>query len=755
MATVGLNRVIEHLRRTASAGLADGDLLERFVNSRDEGAFETLLQRHGPMVLGVCRRILRSEADAEDAFQATFLVLVRKANSIRPKGMVGNWLFGVAQNTALKAKAMIHKRRVKERESGTLPKPAAAEEVWQQVQALLDEELGRLPDKYRVTIVLCDLEGKTIKDAARRLDWPQGTVATRLAQGRRLLAKRLSKHGLALSGGVLAVLLSQGAVSAVVSVPLALFTTKAASGLISAKVATLTDGVVKAMFLTKLKIALTIAVVALLVMGGVSMFGGRTTIAAAAQTGGAVQASGEDESQFKPTGKPIGTSPSDPREMAPLYELQVQLIQDGMGSTAANKATKGPRIGEEENEFRLHRDVRDIRSLRMALPMAVPGRVQITPGGAVVGNAKREFLGVFLQATILEEKAKSVKIALTLEDIGLVGGKADIQRLFSTKQSGLLGVVQESSFDPKTMPGRLTIRVTVHRLKGPQPPRSANLPKQPGESSAANEPVYPNLDAHRQRGLDQEKLLRELDDAKLQSVKPSSYGGNPIDHDLWAVLGLKGKKAPESTVTKANRGLRGGVTVTDVRPQGAADSVILPGDILVGLDVWETLDVQACSFVLRQCQKQKSESVKYHVVRNAKLLTGTLNLRFPPVVEPSQGELPKAQTGKGTTVGRLLHERLAILKDRENVTEKAFQTGNATIVELAEAKTLVFQAEMALCESHQERLKVLEKAVAFARDYEGRAMQLHRKGLVSGTAVLALTAKRLEAEIALERARGR
>jgi RNA polymerase sigma factor (sigma-70 family) len=182
MVAYALNRVIEHLRQAAArqhgAGLADGDLLERYIDRRDEAAFEVLLRRHGPMVLGVCRRILRNEAGAEDAFQATFLVLVRKANSIRPRGMVSNWLFGVARNTALKAKAMIHKRRVKEREASTLPKSAAAEEVWRQVQGLLDEELGRLPDKYRVSIVLCDLEGKTIREAARHLGWPQGTVAT-------------------------------------------------------------------------------------------------------------------------------------------------------------------------------------------------------------------------------------------------------------------------------------------------------------------------------------------------------------------------------------------------------------------------------------------------------------------------------------------------------------------------------------------------------------------------------------------------
>ncbi len=284
MATNALNRVIQHLRRTAvgrdSAGPADAELLDCYLARRDEGAFEALVRRHGPMVLGVCRRILRNEADAEDAFQATFLILVRKAGNIRPRGMVSNWLYGVAHNTALKAKAMIHKRRTKEREAGKVTKPEAAKEVWSQVQTLVDEELGRLPDKYRVPIVLCDLEGKTIKEAARHLDWPQGTVATRLSRGRALLAKRLCKHGPTLSVGPLAAVLSQAAASARVPPPLVASTVKAASlyaagkavttGVVSATVAALTEGVLTSMLLTKLKIAMAALLVIALIGGGVA-----------------------------------------------------------------------------------------------------------------------------------------------------------------------------------------------------------------------------------------------------------------------------------------------------------------------------------------------------------------------------------------------------------------------------------------------------------------------------------------------------
>jgi hypothetical protein len=181
--------------------------------------------------------------------------------------MLTNWLYGVAHNTALKARAMSRKRRIKETEAGTEPKPQPTVEDWQELQELLDGELSRLPDKYRVPIVLCDLEGRTIKEAARHLGWPQGTVATRLARGRGLLRKRLSQRGLFLSGG-LAVALAGGRTAAVSS-PLLLSTVKAAcllaagratAGVVSSTAATLMEGVLKTMLLSKLKIATAVLV---------------------------------------------------------------------------------------------------------------------------------------------------------------------------------------------------------------------------------------------------------------------------------------------------------------------------------------------------------------------------------------------------------------------------------------------------------------------------------------------------------------
>jgi RNA polymerase sigma factor (sigma-70 family) len=285
MATGQPRGVIRHLRQAAllqgAAGLTDGELLGRFIARRDEAAFEALVRRHGPMVLGVCRRVLENDADAEDAFQATFLVLVRKAQSVVPRALVGNWLYGVAHSTALKAKAMNRKRRAKEREAAAMPRPETPNEAWPQLRAVLDEELRRLPDKYRVPIVLCDLEGKPVKEAARQLGWPQGTVASRLSRGRARLAQRLARRGLAVSGGALAAWLARGAASACVPGPVMMATLKAASfvaagqgaaaGVVSAKVAALADGVIRAMFVSQLKTAtavlLAVATVGLCVGG--------------------------------------------------------------------------------------------------------------------------------------------------------------------------------------------------------------------------------------------------------------------------------------------------------------------------------------------------------------------------------------------------------------------------------------------------------------------------------------------------------
>jgi RNA polymerase sigma factor (sigma-70 family) len=242
------------------ASQTDNELLKRFLINRDENAFEALVQRHGPMVLGVCRRILRNPRDAEDAFQAAFLVFVRKAASIAKPELLGNWLYGVASRTARVARAAAEKRRVKE--AGAVPREQPAQESpWQELQPFLDRELNRLPAKYRIPLVLCHLEEKSRQDVARTLGLPEGTLSSRLARGRALLAQRLTR----LYPSVAGELLFAGFVRQAMAAPLVQATTKAGmsvlaghsinSGLVSAQVASLSQGVLRTMFLTKLRIA--------------------------------------------------------------------------------------------------------------------------------------------------------------------------------------------------------------------------------------------------------------------------------------------------------------------------------------------------------------------------------------------------------------------------------------------------------------------------------------------------------------------
>jgi RNA polymerase sigma factor (sigma-70 family) len=270
MATAQMDTVIRHLRRAVQrldgAGWTDGQLLASFIEQKDEAAFEALVRRHGPMVFGVCRRVVGNHHDAEDAFQAAFLVLARKAPCVRPRERVANWLHGVALRTALKAKAMAAKRRGREQQVTAMPEPEAAQQdQWSDLQRLLDQELNGLPEKCRLPILLCHLEGKAIKEAAQQLGWPQGTLAGRLARGRRLLAKRLANRGVVLSAGSLAAVISQNAASAAVPTSLMKTTIKAATllaagqatvaGVVPVKVAALMEGALKGMMLTKLKTA--------------------------------------------------------------------------------------------------------------------------------------------------------------------------------------------------------------------------------------------------------------------------------------------------------------------------------------------------------------------------------------------------------------------------------------------------------------------------------------------------------------------
>jgi RNA polymerase sigma factor (sigma-70 family) len=252
--------LIEQLRRaalvTTEAGPSDGDLLERFLAHRDAVAFEALVRRHGPMVLGVCRRLLRHTQDAEDAFQATFLVLVRKATTILPRERVGDWLYGVARQTARKANATRSRRQMRERSTEGLPEPGTPPDPpLSDLEVHLERELAALPEKYRAVLLLCDRNGLTRAEAAAHLGWPVGTVSSRLSRGRELLAERLGKRGLTLpaSGLSAGAVVPAGLVQATTQAASVVASGTAATGAISAPVLALMEGVLQSMVPLKLK----------------------------------------------------------------------------------------------------------------------------------------------------------------------------------------------------------------------------------------------------------------------------------------------------------------------------------------------------------------------------------------------------------------------------------------------------------------------------------------------------------------------
>jgi RNA polymerase sigma factor (sigma-70 family) len=298
--------ILRYLRRVHSAAnsgdVTDADLLARFLATRDEAAFELLLWRHGTMVLQVCRDITRDEHTAEDAFQATFLTLVRQGRSIRSREALGAWLHRVAWRAALRAR----RANPQPATSDLSVVPAVQElpeaEALRELRPILQEEVQRLPARYRAPIVLCYLEGLTHEEAARQLGWPKGTVAGRMARARELLRKRLTRRGVGLSVALSALVLAPGSASAVVPAGLVQATLHvgllAAAGqsaaAVSPQVLALSEGVIQTMFWQKMKIVMA----AMLVLG----LAGGVGLLASSRPGAAEQAVAQDEEdQPKPT----------------------------------------------------------------------------------------------------------------------------------------------------------------------------------------------------------------------------------------------------------------------------------------------------------------------------------------------------------------------------------------------------------------------------------------------------------------------
>lgn len=257
-----LQRLANGLEGRALEEQTDRVLIERFLIRQDDAAFEAMLRRHGPMVYRVCWRVLQQAEDAEDAFQATFLLLARNLRSVRRQESLASWLHGVARRVALKAQARAATQRRHERAKALPPTTTDGGLTWLEVQQLLDTELSRLPDKWRQPLILCYLQGQTQEEAARHLGWGKNTLRRRLDEARAALSRRLARHGVLGPATSAAILLAVGSAPAAVPSGLMGNTVTAALGVAAGRttscapprVAALMRGVHAPMGITKLKL---------------------------------------------------------------------------------------------------------------------------------------------------------------------------------------------------------------------------------------------------------------------------------------------------------------------------------------------------------------------------------------------------------------------------------------------------------------------------------------------------------------------
>jgi RNA polymerase sigma factor (sigma-70 family) len=340
MATARLSDFLRRLTCGMAAEMlvdhSDPQLVKRALSGHDEAAFQAIVHRHGAMVYRVCWRVLQHPQDTEDAFQATFLILAQKLHTVRKHASLASWLHGVAHRVALKAKAQSAARRCREHQAA-LPDTLPADDVtWGEFRSALDVELGNLADKWRLPLIMCYLEGRTQDEAASQLGWSKSTLRRRLEQARAALGCRLKERGIVWSAALSAVLLSDCVASATPAPTLVALTIEAAADVAagkavataaSAKVAVLTQGVMKAMFLTKLK-----TVTAVLLVVGMITFGGELIYQVLGAGQSAVQIEDGAKKQPKQTDEQ-----KDEKEAFTAWGKELGGLQAGLGYRPGEK----------------------------------------------------------------------------------------------------------------------------------------------------------------------------------------------------------------------------------------------------------------------------------------------------------------------------------------------------------------------------------------------------------------------------------
>lgn len=445
----------------------DRELLARFAATRDEDSFAELVRRHGRLVLAVTRRVTACQEDAEDAFQAAFLVLARRAGQIARPELLANWLYGVAYRTALEARNS--RRRIQEQPlvSAAVPEPpdyrtsASPEDA--ELRRVIDEELAALPEKFRSCVVLCDLEGVSRKDAAEKLNIPEGTLSSRLNHARKVLAVRLTRRGITASGGALGTFLTREAVGAVIPPALTHQTIRAAArfasggmllpDIASPKVASLTDGVLKAMLLTRAR----------LLIGAVSF--GVLGIGAAVGLGQFPEQAQNGQPEFNPF---VVHAPAPKDAPLPPEKVPAKGIEDDEVPYPSSLIQAVVRM-EENGKLMIRQRTKAV----IAVKKEINGKQQITAyerQAAVVGRAvDASDLSVFdmkgnrLTEKAWKEKLKGDKLVLVSLD-GRIPPPRDLQLV---KDDTLLFVFPPNAIghDAFMTPGTLVPAATLYRLR--------------------------------------------------------------------------------------------------------------------------------------------------------------------------------------------------------------------------------------------------------------------------------------------------
>ena len=358
------DNLLNHVRKLASVECnkqaPDGELLRRYAAQRDDQAFAAVVRRHGAMVLRVCQRILGKAEDAEDAYQATFLVLMRKAGSVRWKPSVANWLYGVAYRISLNERKRVARRqRCEGRAPAALARDPLAEITLRDAQAIVDAELAKMSDRYRAPLVHCYLEGATRDEAALQLGWSLATLKRRLDEARSILQARLRRRGLELPTAILTTMVGASSASAVTSPAMVatLLGNLAASGQATggaARAGVLAEGFLRVMFLSQLKSIAILALAGMVVVGAAAWVALRSSSAPNLAEAAIVR---------KDAGPPpqVATQPAQPDHLQQARALIAALPQDEQQLLLLVRIAKAHALkGDADSARSVFRDAKEL-----------------------------------------------------------------------------------------------------------------------------------------------------------------------------------------------------------------------------------------------------------------------------------------------------------------------------------------------------------------------------------------------------------